>query len=133
MQRTLLSFYLLETQIVIFGIKILQARPIPLLVLFRIVLLQPTDILGALLQDLFLKLRLWQCLRGSKTCTILAELEFFGRRQRIELPPFGGIRRGCGEVGIEVGIGRVIERPLRRQQGSSRHAEDYRELFWERW
>ena len=50
MERSFFGLNLLKTQIVSVRREVLQARPIPLLVLLRILLLQPSDILRQFLQ-----------------------------------------------------------------------------------
>ena len=56
--RTLFSFDLLEAKTVSLWVEVIEARPIPLLVLLGIFLLQTVYVLSQLLQDLLFELTL---------------------------------------------------------------------------
>lgn len=76
MKRTLFRLDLLKAETVSLLIEIIQARPIPLLVLLGILLLETANVLSQFLQVLFFKLALG--LARSVFEAVLAELEFLG-------------------------------------------------------
>ena len=78
MERPFFGLYLLKAQAIFPLIKILQPRPVPLLIFLRVLLLQATDILRQLFQDFLFELTL----RLGRACfdPILAEFESFRRR-----------------------------------------------------
>lgn len=59
MKGAFFSLNLLEAQTVFRLVKVIYAWPLPLLVAFRIVLLEALDVLRQFLKHLFLKLTLW--------------------------------------------------------------------------
>ena len=59
MKGAFFSFNLLEAQTVFRLVEVIYAGPLPLLVAFRIVLLEAVDVLRQFLKHLFLKLTLW--------------------------------------------------------------------------
>lgn len=111
---------LLKAETVPVLIKVIQARPIPLLVLLGILLLEAADILSQLLQVFFFKLAFR--LARSILEVVLAELELLGwRGSYFDFSSLGGIRGRYCRVDVATSFGRVCQCPLRRWEGGHRH------------